>query len=138
MSMDVVRGILGVLALSVAGAIMLRLLLCSPEVLAKVEDTVNHRLRRRRDVKPQVRPIQDIAVSIRRLGAQFHTGTPGRSWVKSEGVRRAYDDALAEGCVALEIVSDLNALEPGTERDAERLRVEHLLAGAGMVLRRAS
>jgi len=29
-------------------------------------------------------------------------------------------------------------LEPGTEREAERLRVEHLLAAAGLVLRRAA
>ena len=54
--------------------------------------------------------------------------------MKSEAFRRAYDDALAEGCQALEVQSDLLDLAPGTDRDAERLRVEHLLAGAGLVL----
>jgi hypothetical protein len=37
----------------------------------------------------------------------------------------------------MEIVSDLLDLDPGTERDAERLRVEHLLVGAGLILREA-
>ena len=58
--------------------------------------------------------------------------------MKSEAFRRAYDDALAEGCQALEVHSDLLDLVPGTDRDAERLRVEHLLADAGLVLRRAA
>ena len=88
--------------------------------------------------QPAGRPIEEIARSIRRLGGEFHGGHPGRSWVKSEAFRRAYDDALAEGCRALDVHSDLLDLDPGTDRDAERLRVEHLLAGAGLVLRRAA
>ena len=91
---------------------------------------------RRHDPQPACRPIQEIASSIQRLGGEYYGGHPGRSWVKSEALRRAYDDALAEGCTALQVDSDLLALAPGTERDAERLRVEHLLASAGLVLRR--
>ena len=53
--------------------------------------------------QPAGRPIEEIARSIRRLGGEFHGGHPGRSWVKSEALRRAYDDALAEGCRALDV-----------------------------------
>ena len=58
--------------------------------------------------------------------------------MKSEALRRAYDGALDEGCRALEINTDLLVLEPGTDHDAERMRVEHLLVTAGLVLGRAA
>jgi len=137
----IVLGILAVVALSVSGALVLRLLLQSPAAITWVADDALPRLRRRLGhpvEQPVGRPIEEIARSIRRLGGEFHGGHPGRSWVKSEAFRRAYDDALAEGCQALEVDSDLLDLVPGTDRDAERLRVEHLLAGAGLVLRRAA
>jgi hypothetical protein len=137
----IVLGILAVVALSVSGALVLRLLLQSPAAITWVADDALPRLRQRlghRVEQPAGRPIEEIARSIRRLGGEFHGGHPGRSWVKSEAFRRAYDDALAEGCQALEVDSDLLDLVPGTDRDAERLRVEHLLAGAGLVLRRAA
>ena len=137
----IILGILAVVALSLAGALVLRLLLHSPVVINWVADEALPRLRRRlghRPEEPAGRPIEEIASSIRGLGAEFHGGHPGRSWVKSEAFRRAYDEALAEGCRALEVDSDLLDILPGPERDAERLRVEHLLAGAGLVLRRAA
>ena len=137
----IVLGILAVVALSVSGALVLRLLLQSPAAITWVADDALPRLRRRLGhpvEQPAGRPIEEIARAIRRLGGEFHGGHPGRSWVKSEAFRRAYDDALAEGCQALEVDSDLLDLVPGTDRDAERLRVEHLLAGAGLVLRRAA
>lgn len=138
----VVLGILGVIALSLGGAVALRLLLGSPVVINWIADVgipaIRNRLRRHPVEQPSGRPIEEIASSIRRLGAAFYGGHPGRSWVKSEAYRRAYDGSLAEACQALEIDSDLLDLDPGTERDAERMRVEHLLASAGLVLRRAA
>ena len=137
----ILLGILAVAALSVSSALMLRLLLHSPVVINWFADDGLPWLRRhlgRQVEQPAGRPIEEIARSIRRLGGEFHGGHPGRSWVKSEAFRRAYDDALAEGCQALDVQSDLLDLVPGTDRDAERLRVEHLLAGAGLVLRRAA
>ena len=134
-------GIVTVLALSLGSAVMLRLLLQSPTVISWFADEALPGLRRRLHrsfEQPTGRPIEEIACHIRRLGAAHYGGQPGRSWVKSEAFRRAYDEALAEGCRALEIDSDLLDLEPGTERDAERMRVEHLLAAAGLVLRRAA
>jgi hypothetical protein len=137
----VALGILTVVALSLSSALVLRLLLSSPIAISWLADEGLPRLRRRMIhsvEQPVGRPIQDIASSIRRLGADYHGGHPGRSWVKSEALRRAYDEALAEGCRALEVDSDLLDLDPGTDRDAERLRVEHLLMNAGLVLRRAA
>ncbi|MBF4765687.1 hypothetical protein ISU07_21360 [Nocardioides islandensis] len=139
MNGGVVLGIAIVVALSFASAVMLRLLLSSPSIIGWVGDkgvpALRRRLRRRRMELPTSRPIEEIAHNIRRLGGGYHGGHPGRSWVKSEALRRAYDEALDEGCRALDISTDLLDLEPGTERDAERMRVEHLLATAGLVMR---
>ncbi len=141
MSGDTVLGILAVVALAFSGAVALRLLLGSPALFNWLADeavpSVRRRLRHQQLEQPAGRPIQEIASSIRRLGSEFHYGTPGRSWVKSEAIRRSYDGVLVEGCLAMEIVSDLLDLDPGTERDAERMRVEHLLVGAGLILRQA-
>jgi hypothetical protein len=137
----VARGILAVLALSLSGALMLRLLLRSPAAINWFLDDAVPGLRRRlhdRGEQPAGRPIEEIASSIRRLGAAFYGGPPGRSWVKTEAFRRAYEQALDEGCRSLEIPTDLVTLEPGTDHDAERLRVEHLLTDAGLILGRAA
>jgi hypothetical protein len=138
----ILLGILAVVALSVSSALTLRLLLQSPVIITWVADEALPRLRRRLRrhpvEKPAGRPIEEIASSIRRLGAEFYGGHPGRSWVKSEAFRRAYDSALAEGCLALDVDTDLVDLEPGTERNAERMRVEHLLTNAGLMLGRAA
>ena len=138
----IVLGILAVLALSLSSALMLRLLLQLADAASTGSSTRpcpgSAVACTARVEQPTGRPIEEIASSIRRLGAAFYGGPRGRSWVKSEAFRRAYDEALAEGCRALEIYTDLLDLDPGTERDAERLRVEHLLAAAGLVLRRAA
>jgi hypothetical protein len=137
----IVLGLLAVLALSIGSALMLRLLLQSPLVFSWFADEALPGLRRRlhRPVEqPTGRPIEEIASNIRRLGAAYYGAAPGRSWVKTEAFRRAYEQALDEGCRALEITTDLLILEPGTEHEAERMRVEHLLMEAGLVLRRAA
>ena len=81
--------------------------------------------------QPLGRPIELIARDARRLGQRFRSEPPGLSFAKFEGLRRAYDDVLAESCRALGIENLLSDLRPGTERDAERLRVEYLLTQAG-------
>lgn len=141
MTTGVAWGILGLILLSLSSALVLRLLLRSPDAVNWLFDTALPGVRRRwgrPPPQPVGRPIQDIAVSVRRLGAEFHSDRPGRSWVKSEAIRRAYDGALTEGCQALEITTDLTDLDPGTEQDAERLRVEHLLSNAGLIMRPAA
>jgi hypothetical protein len=135
----VVLGIVFVVVLSLSSAVALRLLLESASIAGWVGDrglpALRRRLRRERIPLPTCRPIEEIAHNVRRLGTVWHGGHPGRSWVKSEALRRSYDDALDEACRALDVSTDLLDLEPGTERDAERMRVEYLLTDAGLVMR---
>lgn len=83
--------------------------------------------RRSEPEHPLVRPIETIASNARRLGHRFHHPGVGASFVKSEGVRWAYDKVLGESCAALGVEHLLEVLPPGEERDAERERVERLL-----------
>jgi len=135
----VLLGIAIVVALSISSAAVLRLLLSSPFIIGWIGDrglpALRRRLRRHAVELPACRPIEEVAHNIRRLGGEYHGGHPGRSWVKSEALRRAYDEALDRGCRALDVTTDLLDLHPGTERDAERMRVEHLLTTAGLVMR---
>ncbi|MGZ8744420.1 MAG: hypothetical protein ACXWXO_16000 [Nocardioides sp.] len=50
------------------------------------------------------------------------------------GAVKAHDDLLADACRALVIENTLTGLPLGTDRDAERLRVEHELGEAGLQL----
>jgi hypothetical protein len=83
---------------------------------------------------PAGRPIEDIAFDIRRLGRQLGRAHDGRSALRLEAIRRAYDDVLAEGCEALGVAQLLVVLPAGPELDTERARVERVLEAAGMVL----
>lgn len=83
---------------------------------------------------PQGRPIEAIAQDVRRLGRRFREPRDGVSFVKFEGTRRAYDQVLAECCLALDIDHLLGVLPPGDELDAERRRVELRLDSAGFHL----
>lgn len=81
---------------------------------------------------PSGRPIEEIAADVARLRRQLRTIAPDVPAARREGWRRAYDDVLAECCVALGVENLLESTPPGTERDAERLRLEHLLGKAGL------
>lgn len=80
------------------------------------------------------RPLEQIARDARRLSVWYRTCPRGQSFAKYEAHRRAYDDVLAEACAALGIDHLLGVLEPGTELDGERSRVEGRLEAAGLEL----
>jgi hypothetical protein len=80
------------------------------------------------------RPIEDIACDVRRLARRFRCPQAGTRFAKLEGCRRAYDTVLVEACGALGHATLLGVLPPGSELDTERLRVEELLAEAGLVV----
>lgn len=84
------------------------------------------------------RPIEVIAQEVRRLGNRFRHPPPGLSFARFEGLRRAYDDVLVEACLALELDNLLPVLDPGEERDTERVRVEYLLGQVGWHLEDAT
>jgi hypothetical protein len=93
---------------------------------------------RRSQLQPISRPIEAIAVDLRRLGARFHSLDPHTSFAKVEAVRSAYDRALTECCAALGLTHLLGVLSPGPELDAERERVEYQLIGCGVRLPHAA
>src|SRR5690349_6678973 len=51
--------------------------------------------------RPRRRPIEASVARARRLGQLHHASPHGRPRAKVEGVRQAYDEALAECCDAL-------------------------------------
>lgn len=87
---------------------------------------------------PEGRPIELIAMDARRLRRRFRYPPPGLRFAKYEGLRRAYDAVLAEGCSALGHAHLFDLLPPGTERDVERERVEDLLDEYGFHLQDVS
>ncbi len=93
------------------------------------------RVRRLRTPPPTTvaRPIEAIAQDVQRLGMRFRAA-PGASFAKFEGRRQAYEVVLVEACRALEVEHLLEVLPPGAELDAERQRVESMLAWAGLRL----
>ena len=83
---------------------------------------------------PDHRAFELIVHDVRRLHRRFCETRTGVSFAKSEGVRRAYDHALAEGCDALGLVHLLGVLDAGEELDRERTRIEQLLHRWGLAL----
>ena len=83
---------------------------------------------------PAHRPFELVVHDVRRLHRRFLETRSGVSYAKSEGVRRAYDGALAEGCDALGLAHLLGVLDAGGELDQERTRVEQLLHRWGLAL----
>lgn len=81
-------------------------------------------------------PIERIARDARRLRAELSATPPGTSMAHRAGVQQAYDEVLAEACWALGVPDTLAGVPAGTEREAERLLVEHRLAEAGLDLTR--
>lgn len=79
-------------------------------------------------------PIERIARDAHRLRAELLATAPGTPMARRLGLRQAYDDLLADACRALGVPDTLSALPPGTDRDAERLLVEHRLEAAGLRL----
>jgi hypothetical protein len=83
---------------------------------------------------PPPKPLEVCVARARRLGRLHHLSPDGRSHAKVEGVRRAYDDALAECFRRLDVVHLLEVLPTGPELDEERTRVERRLALCGIDL----
>ena len=86
-------------------------------------------------------PIEDTARALRRLRGQVLAPAPGTPMARRRGTTAAYDDLLVAAARALGVPDTLTGVPEGTDREAERLRVEHLLragrAPAGMRVLRA-
>ena len=108
------------------------LFLCQDEI------TRTYRRARTRVAPPQDTPagpaIEDVARSLRRLRGQVLSPAPGTTMAKRRGTTAAYEDLLVQAARALGVEDTLSELPDGTEREAERLRLEHLLREAGLAL----
>ncbi|MET1059497.1 MAG: hypothetical protein ABWX84_07855 [Nocardioides sp.] len=78
------------------------------------------------------RPLAPIARDLRRLHLAVRDTGHGTSMARRTGILAAYDDVLLEACRAVDLPDTLTGLPEGTERDAERLRLEYLLDRAGL------
>jgi len=103
-------------------------------------DEVSRALRRVRDrvrpppPVPQGPAIEDLARSLRRLRGEVLAPTPGTTMAKRRGAAAAYDDLLVRAAHALGVPDTLTEVPEGTDHEAERLRLEHVLRGAGLAL----
>lgn len=82
--------------------------------------------------RPTGPPIDVLSGDLRRLRSEAMSPHPGRPHVRRVATLAAYDDALLDACTALGLPDTLSALPPGTDREAERLRVEWLLHERGL------
>ena len=78
------------------------------------------------------RPLAPIARDLRRLHLAVRDDRRATSMARRTGTLAAYDDVLLEACRAVDLPDTLSGLPEGTERDAERLRLEFLLDRAGL------
>ena len=84
--------------------------------------------------QPQGPPLGVLVDDCRRLHCAYRYHPSGQPMARRRGIERAYDEALLDACRALGVPDTLSPLPEGTERDAERLRVEYLLERQGLVL----
>jgi hypothetical protein len=89
----------------------------------------------RRPAAPARRPVQVVAADLRRLHRQLETVPSTTPQPRGRALLAAYDDVLAEAALLLEVPEALRSTPEGWDRDAERLRVEAGLAGAGLRVR---
>ena len=129
------RGMAGVVAL-VACTLMLGitfgLFLCQDEM-----SRLHRRLRDRLAPPPTVPDgpaIEELARALRRLHGEVRAPRPGTTMARRRGTAAAYEDLLVQAAHALGVPDTLSELREGTEREAERLRLEHVLREAGLVI----
>lgn len=129
-----VRGLLQVIGISLVPVALVAAALRSGEVWRWWR-----RRRTRRHVaeppSPQV-PLERLAADLRRLHPQVHSPRRGTAMAKHRAAVLAYDQRLTAAAEALGIGTTLTELRLwGVDREAERLRLEHLLSEAGLRLR---
>jgi hypothetical protein len=84
---------------------------------------------------PTRRPLEVVAADLRRLSRQLARVPAGAPMARRRGLQAAYDDVLIEAAELLEVPHTLlPGTSPGLSRDAERLRLQAALAGAGLVV----
>ncbi len=117
-------------ALGAAAAV----LVCCTDRVVSVARRLRRRVVTHEPPRPAGRPIEDVARHLRRLRREALAPAPGAPMLRRAAAMAAYEDVLLQAASALGVPDTLSGLRPGTDREAERLRIEHLLRSAGLVL----
>ncbi len=93
--------------------------------------------RRRARSRPPLdrRPLQAVAVDVRRLRRQLAMVPAGAPMARRRALQAAYDDVLVEAAGMLGVPHALATEPPGRGRDAERARLVTALEDAGLAVR---
>ena len=83
---------------------------------------------------PATPAIEEVAAALRRVRREALAPVPGTPMARRRGTMAAYDDLLGQAARALGVPDLVADLREGTDREAERLRLEHLLREAGLVI----
>ncbi|MCY4725080.1 hypothetical protein NYO98_02240 [Nocardioides sp. STR2] len=83
---------------------------------------------------PSAPAIEEVAAALRRVRREVLAPVPGTPMARRRGTMAAYDDLLGQAARALGVTDLVTDLREGTDREAERLRLEHLLREAGLVI----
>jgi hypothetical protein len=124
----------------VVGIVICTLMLGTAFALFLCQDEIARAWRRvhRRVVPPPPTPagpaIEEVARALRRLRGEALSPAAGTTMAKRRGATAAYDDLLVQAARALGVPDTLSGLRDGTDREAERLRLEHVLREAGLAL----
>ena len=82
--------------------------------------------------QPTGPPLEDLAATLRRLHPAVRSPRAETTRVRQQGILAAYDGVLVAAAAALGVPTTLADLPDGLDHEAERLRVEHELKGAGL------
>lgn len=78
-------------------------------------------------------PFEHLVGTLRRLAPLVRSPRPGVAATRQRGIVAAYDEALVNAAVALDVPTNLLDLHEDLDHECERLRLEHELETAGLV-----
>ncbi len=90
--------------------------------------------RARRSPPLDRRPLQAVAIDLRRLRRQLSLVPAGAPMARRRALQAAYDDVLVEAANLLDVPHALATARPGRAHDVERLRLLAALEAAGLAL----
>ena len=125
-------GVIGIVVCTLMLGTAFTLFLCQDEI-ARAWRTTRDRLHPAPE-GPSGPAIEDVARSLRRLRGQVLAPAPGTTMSRRRATTAAYEDLLLQAAQALGIEDTLSDTPEGTDREAERLRLEHQLREAGLSL----
>ena len=125
-------GVVGLVVCTLMLGIAMAVFLCQPEI-GRTYRRARARVSPAEPV-PTGPAIEDLARSLRRLRNEVLAPAPGTTMARRRGATAAYEDLLVLAARALDLPDTLTGVPEGTDREAERLRLEHLLREAGLEL----